>query len=162
ISGGHVRGRVPARPQQAPPQRHRGRGHPGHHRGQERGALGLEAFAQADPPRAHQTEGAALPRDRPRRLRAGARRLRAVLTTAVAKRGSRVAPKWRIASILGERVKTASTSALLVLLLWPGLAAAQSSAPPSPAPAPPAAEPSPAAGAPLTLDQALALARANP
>jgi cobalt-zinc-cadmium efflux system outer membrane protein len=44
---------------------------------------------------------------------------------------------------------------LLVLLLWPGLAAGQTPAPPSP----PAAEPSPAA---VTLDEALALARSNP
>jgi cobalt-zinc-cadmium efflux system outer membrane protein len=43
--------------------------------------------------------------------------------------------------------------ALLVLLLWPGLAAGQTSAPP-PSPPPP--------GSPITLEEALALARANP
>jgi cobalt-zinc-cadmium efflux system outer membrane protein len=49
---------------------------------------------------------------------------------------------------------------LLVLLLWPGLALAQSSVSPSPAPTvAPAPEPASAA---LTLDEALTLARANP
>ncbi|PYQ39322.1 MAG: hypothetical protein DMF77_21800 [Acidobacteria bacterium] len=46
---------------------------------------------------------------------------------------------------------------LLVLLLWPGLAAAQTSAPPTVSPSP-----SPSSEAPVTLDEALALARANP
>ena len=44
---------------------------------------------------------------------------------------------------------------LLVLLLWPGLAAGQTSAPP-------AAAPSPNSEAPVTLDEALALARSSP
>jgi hypothetical protein len=67
-------------------------------------------------------------------------------------------PAVLFASILGSKEQLALRHArsLLVLLLWPGLAAAQTSAPPAISPS------ASAEAAPVTLEDALALARSNP